>query len=150
VRRPLCSCLVAGLVIAGQTGLAVGEPRLSVGAAEVVARALGEAVAAQEAEAAAALCAVPTNLDGEVVRDEAALAAAWRRAVERRALRGVRLVSVEVMPLEAATGRFGPPPHRLGSLPEGSLVAVIRLDRTQLVAVIAPLDDRWAVVAVTD
>lgn len=140
--------LALAVLVLAPTALAESAP--SREAAEVVARALGEAVAAQDAEAAASLCAAPTNLDGRLAETDEAVVEAFREALSQSALRGVHLVSVEVMPLATATARFGPPPRRLGALPEDTLVAVLRLDRAQLVAVLAPRGGRWAVVAVTD
>ena len=127
------------------------EPRTVEPAAAVVAQALAEAIVARDAEAAAILCAVPATLDGQVASTREELRDGWDRALGQSALRGVRVERVELLPIELAIERFGPPPARLGPLPvEGAFVAILRLDRTQLVAVLARVDGRWAVVAVTD
>ena len=148
---PLAVLLAAGTLLGAPAPDARGEDAEPDRAARLVARALAEAIVARDAESAAALCTTPTNLDGDVAETEPALVEAWRRALDRRSLRGVRIVSVEVMPMEQARRRFGPPPSRLGELPtEGALVAILRLDRTQLVAVLSRVEDRWTVIAVTD
>lgn len=119
-------------------------------AARIVAQALAEAVIARDPDAAAVLCALPTNLDGETAETADSLLERWRLTLDRDDLRGVTLESLEVVTLEAATERYGQPPRRLGELDPGAVVAIIRFSRAQLVAVLSQRDGRWAVVAVTD
>jgi len=119
-------------------------------AARIVARALAEAVTAGNAEAAAALCAKPANLEGEVVTTAEAVRERWAEVLRRDDLRGLRLQNIELLTLEEAIERHGPPPARLGVLEPTTLVAIIRWDRSMLVALLARRDDRWTVIAVTD
>lgn len=132
---------------------AVAPARAELGpdpAARVVARALAEAVAARDASAAALLFALPASLDGEALSTPEALLARWRETLARDELAGLELESIDLLGLDDATARYGPPPPRLGPLDSDALVAVIRWNRAQLVAVLARRDGRWAVVAVTD
>lgn len=119
-------------------------------AAMIVAQALAEAVTARDPDAAAVLCALPANLDGEVVATGDALVERWRRTLERDELRGLSLENLEVLSLTAAVEHHGQPPRRLGELDPSAVVAIIRWNRAQLVAVLAQRDGRWAVIAVTD
>ena len=116
----------------------------------IVARALAEAVTARDAEAVTVLCAVPINLDGEVLRSRDALIRHWRRVLSREDIRGLRVEDLQVMTIAAAIAQHGPPPTRLGELPSDAVVAIIRWNRAQLIAVLAFRDDRWRIVAVTD
>lgn len=120
-------------------------------AAEVVAQALAEGIVARDVGAVAVLCTLPINLDGEVVSTAEGLTRRWAVVLDRTEVRGLRLVEVEVIPLESARERYGPPPRRLGVLPEeGALVAILRFDRALVTAVLARREGRWAVIAVTD
>jgi hypothetical protein len=119
-------------------------------AARIVAQALAEAVAARDAPAAAILFALPASLDGEPVSTPGALLERWRVVLARDELTGLELETIEVMGLADATTRYGSPPARLGPLDPDAVVAVIRWNRAQLVAVLARRDGRWAVIAVTD
>lgn len=140
--------LVASLAL-GAAATARAEPGPDP-AARVVAQALAEAVAARDASAAAILFALPASLDGDAASTPAALLERWRATLARDELAGLALESIDVLGLDEATARYGPPPPRLGSIDRDALVAVIRWNRAQLVAVLARRDGRWAVVAVTD
>jgi hypothetical protein len=120
-------------------------------AAEVVAQALAEGIVARDAGAVAVLCALPVNIDGEVVTSVDELERRWLTVLERPEVRGLRLLEVEVVRMVTAVERYGPPPVRLGELPvEDALVAILRFDRAQVTAVLARREGRWAIVAVTD
>jgi hypothetical protein len=146
------SLLVAGLAL-GAALLGAAPARAEPGpdpAARIVAQALAEAVSARDASAAAILFALPASLDGEALSTPEALLERWRQTLAREELAGLALESIDVLPLDEATARYGPPPPRLGPIDRSALVAVIRWNRAQLVAVLAHRDGRWAVVAVTD
>lgn len=148
MRTLLAAGVVIGLLLPAAAG---GERARSVDpTARIVAQALAEAIAARDAEAAAALCALPVSLDGEQVTSAVELERGWRAALERDEVRRLRLIGLELLTREDAIERWGPPPPRLGSIDEDVLVAWLRWDRAQLLVVLAERDGRWAVIAVTD
>lgn len=143
----ICGALIALSTLAGAPAMA---EQMTDRAIRVVAQSLAEAITARDVDAASVLCALPTNLDGEVVTTRDALSRRWREVLSRDTLGELQFENLEILSLPAAVERYGEPPNRLGELPEEAVVAVIRWNRAQLVAVLAHRDDRWAVVALTD
>jgi hypothetical protein len=144
----LHAALVLGAAALGAAPVA-GE-RAHDPPARIVAQALAEAVSARDPAAAAILFAVPVSLDGEAVTSPEVLVDRWRQVLAREDLAGLVLEEIEVLDLDEATTRYGPPPPRLGAIDRDALVAVIRWNRAQLVVVLARREGRWAIVAVTD
>ena len=138
--------LVLALTMA-RTGLAESTGNRP---ARSVAQAFAEAVLARDATALVPLFWLPANLDGERIAEPEALEARWRAILSRSDLSQLSLVSIDVLPLATAVSRYGPPPQRLGELARDASVAIVRLNRAQLVLVIARQSDRWAIVAATD
>ena len=120
-------------------------------AARVVAQALAEAMVAGNEDAVTVLFSLPANLDGREVTSAAELRRSWGAVLARPEVRRLELQQIEVISRAQARERYGPPPARLGDLPDSdALVAIIRFDRAQLVAVLAYREGRWSVVALTD
>ena len=141
---------LVALTVLAVSGSAIAEPAVDR-AAEVVAQALAEAVVARNEEAVTVLFAHPANLDGEMIMTMQELESRWAAVLDRAEVRGLRLTELEVIPLEVALDRYGPPPRRLGELPtEDVLVAILRFDRAMVVAVLARREGRWAIIALTD
>lgn len=151
IARRARRALAVLLIVLGSSFGATGQSeQMSDRAMRVVAQSLTEAITARDAEAAAVLCSLPTNLDGEVVTSREELLSRWREVLAHERLSSLQFETLEIMTLPAAIQRFGEPPNRLGELPDDAVVAIIRWNRAQLVAVLAYREDRWAVIALTD
>jgi hypothetical protein len=118
--------------------------------ARSVAQAFAEAIMARDATALVPLFWLPANLDGERFADAEALEERWRAILSRSDMSHLSLVNIELLPLATAISRYGAPPQRLGELARDASVAIVELNRAQLVLVIARQSDRWAIVAATD
>lgn len=146
--------MFVGLLIAMGFVCAGSRARAEEGvdrAARVVAQALAEAIVAGDADAAAVLFALPVNIEGQPVDTGEELRRRWGEVLARTEIRRLEPREIEVIPMALARERYGPPPERLGPLDEeGLVVAILRFDRAQLVAVLAHRQGRWAIIALTD
>ncbi len=148
--------LAAGIV--ALAGLSVGAPAPAAPAAPsalptlgvLVAQTFLQSVVARDLRTAAPLCAERVDFDG-TVETGAAHVRARLKALLSRVDRQLRLRKVVVMTLAEARQRFGPPPARL-HLPTSKeiLVAFGRFRRGGLIVFVAPEQDRYRVVALTD
>jgi hypothetical protein len=101
---------------------------------------------------AAALCGLPINLDGRVIKTRMglsrALAAVSKRAQKKRlSMRG----QPKVMSYQAMMARFGKPPARLAAFikPNDHFV-LVRLNRSGVVIGLRKIERFWRVILVTD
>ena len=138
-------------MIATRTPGAAVDPKAPLPTLGVlVAQTFLRAVAEGDLSTALPLCAQRVDFDGEVA---VGAKAAKNRLEEmaKRAGEGRPLTRIVVMRLERARQLFGPPPRRLSLPPKTELlVGFGRFPRGGLIVFLAPEEDRWRVVALTD
>ena len=130
-----------------------GSSRLASGEAlaRLVARAFVGALADRKLTALVQLCELPFSLDGHVVHTftelERRLLALGNRYYRQR----LRLRQLAVLRVDQMRKRFGPPPRRLSaSVRPNDRIALFRLTRGGLVAVLRSKGPFWRVVALSD
>ena len=139
----LCCLIVSPTLVAAEP--TQKPPMLAV----LVAQTFLRSVADRDLKTAAPLLAQAVNFDGQQVRGTRAVRKRLARLLQRVGRRR-RMRKVVVLGLEHAVRLFGSPPQRL-ALPKGPLVVGFgRLQRRGLIVFLAPIEDRWRVVAVTD
>lgn len=119
--------------------------------AELVARSFFGGLLSGQTASLVPLCAREVSFDGEWVRDETALRAKLEQMSTRARQRGLRLKLVQVMPVDEAVRRYGPPPRRLRpSLARASRVALARFNVRGAVALLRLESGFWRLIAITD
>ncbi len=152
----LATALVACLLQLGSAAPArsapaageAGEERIPL-LAVLVAKTFLRAVVDRDLKTAAPLAASEVSFDGKLVKGP--------RQVRRRLARLLgalagrrRLKKVVVVTMARARRLFGPPPARLKLTRKDLVVAFGRFRRGGLVAILAPVANRWRVIALTD
>ena len=117
---------------------------------KLVATTFLRALVDRDFKTAAPLCARVVDFDGQVAQGETAVRDQLRRLFKRIKIRR-RLQWSVVMSITRARQLFGPPPARL-HLPKRNdlLVGFGRFRKGGLIVVLAPDQDRWRIVALTD
>lgn len=119
--------------------------------AGLVAQGFVVALLGGDLATAEGLAAAPFSFDGQVAADAGALHARLSDLIESGHLRGRRFLRIETLPAEQAVARFGPPPGRLHDLVgHGTVVALVRLNRSGMALFVRRAGTFWRVVGVTD
>jgi hypothetical protein len=119
--------------------------------AEKVARAFVAALAAGDADGLAAASAERFSFDGRAVAGRDAVRSTWRSLLAAHTAPAPRVGAVEVVPVQEAIARLGPPPARLAPLARpGALVALADLGGRPVVLFVAREGGRMAVVGMHD
>ncbi len=157
MRRFLIPLMLALAAAGGATTLAsearAAQPRVAQKKipllAVLVAKTFLRAVVDRDLKTAAPLCAATVNFDGRRVKGDKAVRKRLGQILARMKVRR-RLRKVVVLSLAQAQRIFGPPPARLKLQGKDLVIGLGRFRRGGLVVVLAPVKDRWRVVALTD
>jgi hypothetical protein len=127
------------------------DPAAERAEAERAARAFLAALAAGDADGLAAAAAERFSFDGGAVSGRDAVRRTWRSLLSARAAPAARVGAVEVMTVERAVERLGPPPARLAPLARpGALVALADVGGRPVVLFLGREGGRVAVLGMHD
>jgi hypothetical protein len=127
------------------------DPAAERAEAERVARAFVAALAASDADGLAAASAERFSFDGRAVAGREAVRRTWGTLLAARAARAPRAGPFQLITVQEAVARLGPPPARLASLAgPDALVALADMGGRQVVLFVARDGARMAVVGMHD
>lgn len=127
------------------------DPAAERAEAELVARAFVAALAASDADGLAATSAERFSFDGQAVAGREAVRRTWGALLAARAAPVPRVGAFQMMTVQEAVARLGPPPARLAPLARpDALVALADMGGRQVVLFLARDGARMAVVGMHD